>query len=86
MMQDEWIDIPSIEETYPTMEIKNSGGSFADSMAPYLVGQESSGNPYAVSNAGAQGLWQIMPNTGREMASKLGMKILIRLILNILKR
>lgn len=75
MMQDEWIDIPSIEETpIPTMEIKNSGGSFADSMAPYLVRQESSGNPYAVSNAGAQGLWQIMPNTGREMASKLGMQ------------
>ena len=71
---DEYTPMPSGGASIPTMEIKNSGGSFADSMAPYLVRQESSGNPYAVSNAGAQGLWQIMPNTGREMASKLGMQ------------
>ncbi len=39
-----------------------------------LIAQESAGNPKAVSSAGAIGLAQVMPGTGREMADLLGEK------------
>ncbi|ERM92995.1 lytic transglycosylase [Caldanaerobacter subterraneus subsp. yonseiensis KB-1] len=45
---------------------------------PYLVFAiikvESNFNPYAISNRNAIGLMQIMPDTGRWIAAKLGMK------------
>ena len=37
-----------------------------------VVSQESDGNPNAVSSKGAQGLMQVMPETGREILAQLG--------------
>ena len=39
-----------------------------------VIWQESTFDPEAVSGAGARGLMQIMPPTGRELARKLGIK------------
>lgn len=38
----------------------------AEALLPYLIQQESGGNPNAVSPKGAQGLTQVMPATGRD--------------------
>lgn len=42
------------------------------SMVNAVINAESSGNPNAVSSKGAQGLMQVMPATGAEVAKKLG--------------
>lgn len=70
------LDGDNLGGSIPTMDIKNSysGGSFADMYAPAVTRVESNYKPRAVSSAGAQGLMQIMPATGREVAQKLGMK------------
>lgn len=52
--------------------------SRSQGLDPYLVAglirQESEFNPKAVSRVKAQGLMQVMPSTGRELARKLGIK------------
>jgi soluble lytic murein transglycosylase len=45
-----------------------------------LIWQESTFDPQAVSGAGARGLMQIMPRTGRELARNLGLKYRIDML------
>lgn len=53
---------------------KAPAGSAADDLVQAVVLQESAGKKNAVSKAGAQGLMQLMPATGREWHKKLGLK------------
>lgn len=55
-----------------TQQIKQA----LDKQALYraIIGQESGGNPNAVSSTGAQGLMQIMPGTAEDIAKELGVK------------
>lgn len=43
-----------------------SPDQLADQILPFLIQQESGGNPNAVSPRGARGLTQVMPETGRD--------------------
>lgn len=47
----------------PVPAINSKPMPIVDAMMPYLVQQESGGNPNAVSPKGAQGLTQVMPST-----------------------
>jgi len=53
---------------------KAPAGTAADDLVQAVVLQESAGKKNAVSKAGAQGLMQLMPATGREWHKKLGIK------------
>ena len=53
-------------------EISSGGG--ASDIINAMISAESSGDPSAVSSAGALGLMQLMPDTAREMAYALGLK------------
>lgn len=53
---------------------KAPAGTAADDLVQAVVLQESAGKKNAVSKAGAQGLMQLMPATGREWHKKLGLK------------
>jgi diguanylate cyclase (GGDEF)-like protein len=56
-----------------TLVMKHSEENGVDpELVKAVIGQESAGNPSAVSPKGASGLMQIMPGTGRSIASKLG--------------
>ena len=45
-----------------------------DTLAKAVTAQESGGKATAVSDKGAQGLMQLMPATGKELAQKAGVK------------
>lgn len=67
-----------MEDTKPQVEDvqldKAPAGSAAEDLVKAVVLQESAGKKNAVSKAGAQGLMQLMPATGREWHKKLGLK------------
>lgn len=58
-------------QAYPTLHASVSGDLW--SLAHGISRQESSFDPYAISHAGARGLMQLMNNTAREEAAKMGL-------------
>ena len=72
-------EAPSVAEAYTTIpyefHFRSAGNQFGWNwrLLAALAKQESSLNPNARSRVGARGLLQIMPATGREIASDLGL-------------
>jgi soluble lytic murein transglycosylase-like protein len=56
------------------MSTGEQGFELPEALIKSVITQESSGNKKAVSKAGAQGLMQLMPATGREWHKKLGIE------------
>jgi soluble lytic murein transglycosylase len=59
-----------VRQAYPLLSAPVSGNLW--SLAEGISRQESSFDPYAVSHAGARGMMQLMTETAREQAGKLG--------------
>jgi hypothetical protein len=68
------IPLPTVKSNERQMEkeVPNRSPFTLDEIVEGMIAQESSGNPNALSEKGAQGLMQIMPATGRELAQKEG--------------
>ena len=68
------IKLPSLVSEAQAEELPSKKVSLAihPKLAKAMINQESGGKSDAVSSAGAQGLMQLMPKTGRAMADKLG--------------
>lgn len=63
---------------YPVIEIDAAPGPVPPELALAIARQESEMNPEAISHAGARGLMQLMPNTARMVATKLGLRYDLR--------
>jgi len=61
-----------VRAAYPEVQIPPAQTSYW-SLAHGIIRQESSFDRAAVSHAGARGMMQLMPGTGREVAGKLGL-------------
>jgi len=59
-----------VRQAYPTLSASVSSDLW--SLAHGISRQESSFDPYAISHAGARGMMQLMTDTAREQAGKLG--------------
>lgn len=57
----------------PAQEMAKAEASDMDRLLSAIAKVESSGNPTAVSNKGAQGMYQMMPATAKEYHKRLGM-------------
>lgn len=64
----------ALDKTYEELSTKRVYSEKAEKLADSVITQESSGNSKAVSKAGAQGLMQLMPETGKELFKKSGLK------------
>jgi soluble lytic murein transglycosylase len=66
-----------IDLAYPVIEVPDGNqfglGSVEDPLILAVARQESSFDPQSVSRAGARGVMQLMPDTGRRVAAKLGL-------------
>jgi soluble lytic murein transglycosylase len=60
-----------VDAAYPVVDL-GATGSIERALVLALTRQESSFNPQAVSPAGAMGLMQLMPDTAKAVATKLG--------------
>jgi soluble lytic murein transglycosylase len=61
-----------VRATYPEVQIPPAQNSYW-ALAHGIIRQESSFDRAAVSHAGARGMMQLMPGTGREVAGQLGL-------------
>jgi soluble lytic murein transglycosylase len=61
-----------VQGAFPQVQIPPAQSAYW-SLAHGIIRQESSFDRAAVSHAGARGMMQLMPGTGREVASKLGL-------------
>lgn len=69
------MDLGAYQDLIDEVLADNSlNGSLDPALVRAVIGQESGGKADAVSKAGAQGLMQLMPATGKEMHKKLRLK------------
>ena len=63
-----------------TLRVEAAATGLDPALVAAVIWQESTFDPQAVSGAGARGLMQIMPPTGRELARNLGLKYRIDML------